>query len=155
MKIAILGAGAWGTVLAALQDGAGHAVTLWARSPEAAADIEARRENRRYLPGRALGPGLTVTADIARAAQGAGMIVLAVPSAAVRSTLALARPSLAADVLVTCASKGLDPDTRLTMDGVIGQELPGARVALLSGPSFALEIARGLPAALVAESRDP
>jgi len=155
MKIGILGAGAWGTVLAALQESAGHAVTLWARGPEAAAAIEAERENRRYLPGRALGPGLTATADIARAVQGAAMIVVAVPSAAVRATLALARPSVAGGVLVTCASKGLDPDTRLTMDAVIAEELPQARVALLSGPSFALEIARGLPAALVAASRDP
>jgi glycerol-3-phosphate dehydrogenase (NAD(P)+) len=159
MRIAVLGAGAWGTVLGAIQDAAGHAVTLWARSEAAAAEIEAQRENRRYLPGRALPPSLVVTADIGRAVRGAEMIVLAVPSAAARPTLALARPHVAAAgagaVVVTCASKGLDPDTRRTMDGVIADELPGAQVALLSGPSFALEIARGLPAALVAASRAP
>jgi glycerol-3-phosphate dehydrogenase (NAD(P)+) len=153
MKIAVLGAGAWGTVLGAVLDGAGHAVTIWARSEAAAAEIEARRENRRYLPGRPLPPSLAVTADVARAVQGAGMVVLAVPSAAVRETLARARPQLAEGVVVTCASKGLEPESRLTMDGVIADELPGATVALLSGPSFALEIAEGLPAALVAAAR--
>jgi glycerol-3-phosphate dehydrogenase (NAD(P)+) len=154
MKLAILGAGAWGTVLGAVQAEAGHAVTIWARSAAAAAEIDACRENRRYLPGRTLGPGLAVTADLARACAGAEMVVLAVPSAAIRSTLARARPALADDVIVTCASKGLEPESGLTADRVIAAELPRARVALLSGPSFAVEIALGLPAALVAAARD-
>ena len=153
MKVAILGAGAWGTVLALLEAEAGHPVTLWARSESAAAEIEAQRENRRYLPGRKLAPGLTVTADIERAVRGADMIVVAVPSWAVRETLSLARGALAAGAIVCCASKGLEPNTRLTMDAVIAEESPGARVALLSGPSFAVEIAVGLPAAVVAASR--
>ncbi len=153
MKIAVLGAGAWGTVLALLQAEAGHSVTLWARAEAAAAEIEAQRENRRYLPGRKLAPGLTVTADIERAVRGADMIVVAVPSSAVRETLALARGAIAAGAIVCCASKGLEPDTRLTMDAVIAEQAPGARVALLSGPSFAVEIAAGLPAAVVAASR--
>jgi glycerol-3-phosphate dehydrogenase (NAD(P)+) len=153
MKIAVLGAGAWGTVLALLEAEAGHPVTLWARAEVAAADIELQRENRRYLPGRKLAPGLTVTADIERAVRGADLIVLAVPSSAVRETLALARGAIAAGAIVCCASKGLEPNTRLTMDAVIAEEAPGAQVALLSGPSFAVEIAAGLPAAVVAASR--
>jgi glycerol-3-phosphate dehydrogenase (NAD(P)+) len=153
MKIAVLGAGAWGTVLALLEAEAGHPVTLWARTEAAAADIELQRENRRYLPGRKLAPGLTVTADIARAVGGADLIVVAVPSSAVRETLALARGAIAAGAVVCCASKGLEPNTRLTMDAVIAEEAPGAQVALLSGPSFAVEIAAGLPAAVVAASR--
>jgi glycerol-3-phosphate dehydrogenase (NAD(P)+) len=153
MKIAVLGAGAWGTVLGLLQAEAGYPVTLWARAEAAAAEIEAQRENRRYLPGRKLAPGLTVTADIERAVRGADVIVVAVPSSAVRETLALARGAIAAGAVVCCASKGLEPNTRLTMDAVIAEEAPGARVALLSGPSFAVEIAAGLPAAVVAASR--
>jgi glycerol-3-phosphate dehydrogenase (NAD(P)+) len=153
LKIAVLGAGAWGTVLGLLQAEAGHPVTLWARSEAAAAEIEAQRENRRYLPGRKLAPGMTVTADVERAVRGADMIVVAVPSSAVRETLALARGTMAAGAIVCCASKGLEPNTHLTMDAVIAEEAPGARVALLSGPTFAIEIASGLPAAVVAASR--
>jgi len=153
MTTAVLGAGAWGTVLALLQAEAGHPVTLWARAAVTAADIEAQRENRRYLPGRKLVPGLTVTADIERAVRGADMILVAVPSSAVRETLALARGAIADGAIVCCASKGLEPNTRLTMDAVIAEEAPNVQVALLSGPSFAVEIAAGLPAAVVAASR--
>ena len=155
MKTAILGAGSWGTVLGILQSEAGHGVAVWARSAAAAAEIEAQRENRRYLPGRRLGPGMTVSADIERSVRGADMVVVAVPSAAVRETMARARDALADGVIVCCASKGLEPGTRLTMDRVIGAEVPRARVALLSGPSFAVEIASGLPAAVVAAANQP
>ena len=154
MKTAILGAGAWGTVLGILQSEAGHAVTVWARSPAAAAEVEAQRENRRYLPGRRLAPEMTVSADLEQAVRGADMIVVAVPSAGVRHAVARARPALEGGAIVCCASKGLEPDTHLTMDRVIAAELPGAPVALLSGPSFAVEIASGLPAAVVVAARD-
>jgi glycerol-3-phosphate dehydrogenase (NAD(P)+) len=152
MKIAVLGAGAWGTVLALMQSEAGHPVSLWARSETTAAEIESRRENRRYLPGRRLPPALSVTADCERAVHGADMVVVAVPSATVRETMAYARGALAAGTIICCASKGLEPDTQLTMDRVITDEAPQATVALLSGPSFAAEIAVGLPAAVVAAS---
>jgi glycerol-3-phosphate dehydrogenase (NAD(P)+) len=154
MKIAVLGAGAWGTVLGNLQSEAGHAVTLWARSETAALEIEAQRENRRYLPGRRLAPGVTVTSDIERAVREARMTVVAVPSASVRETMAHAGAALGAGTIVCCASKGLEPLTRLTMDRVIADEVPHARLALLSGPSFAVEISNGLPAAVVAAARD-
>jgi len=155
MKIAVLGAGAWGTVLALMQSEAGHPVVLWARSEMAAAEIESRRENRRYLPGRRLAPGLTVTADIERAVRGAELVVVAVPSETVRQVVARARPGLAQGATICCASKGLDPDSGLTMDRVIADEARGAAVALLSGPSFAVEIASGLPAAVVVAAADP
>jgi glycerol-3-phosphate dehydrogenase (NAD(P)+) len=154
MKTAVLGAGAWGTVLGNLQSEAGHAVTLWARSEGVAAEIEAQRENRRYLPGRRLAPGLTVTADIDRAVRGAEIVVIAVPSTEVRGTVVQALAALGDRAIVCCASKGLEPETRLTMDRVIADEAAGVRVALLSGPTFAVEIAAGLPAAVVAASRD-
>jgi glycerol-3-phosphate dehydrogenase (NAD(P)+) len=150
LKIAVLGAGAWGTVLGLMQSEAGHAVTLWARSETAAAEIEARRENQRYLPARRLPPALTVTADIERAVRGAEMVVVAVPSSTVRDTVGRAGAAVAAGAIVCCASKGLEPETGLTMDRVIADEAPQAAVALLSGPSFAAEIASGLPAAVVA-----
>jgi glycerol-3-phosphate dehydrogenase (NAD(P)+) len=154
MKIAVLGAGAWGTVLGLMQSEAGHPVTLWARSDTAAAEIESRRENRRYLPGRRLAPGLTVTGDLERAVRGAELVMIAVPSATVREVVGRARAGLAAGTIVCCASKGLDPDSGLTMDRVIAGAAPGVPVALLSGPTFAAEIASGLPAAVVAAAAE-
>jgi glycerol-3-phosphate dehydrogenase (NAD(P)+) len=137
-----------------MQSEAGHPVALWARSQTAAAEIEARRENRRYLPGRRLAPGLTVTADVERAVRGAELVVVAVPSATVREVVGRARAGLAAGAIICCASKGLEPDSGLSMDRVIAEEAGGAAVALLSGPSFAVEIASGLPAAVVVASAD-
>ena len=133
-----------------MQAEAGHPVTLWTRSEATAAEIEARRENQRYLPARRLPPALTVTADVERAVRGAEMVVVAVPSWTVRDTVGRAGAALAAGTIVCCASKGLEPETGLTMDRVIADEAPQATVALLSGPSFAAEIATGLPAAVVA-----
>jgi glycerol-3-phosphate dehydrogenase (NAD(P)+) len=154
MRIAVLGAGSWGTALSILLAEGGHQVSLWARDPDAAAELARCRENRRYLPGRRLPATVAVTGVIADAAAEADMVVLALPSAQVRAVIARAALALPAGVIVTCASKGLEERTHLTMDRVIAEVLPAAAVVLLSGPTFAVEIAAGLPAAAVAASRD-
>jgi glycerol-3-phosphate dehydrogenase (NAD(P)+) len=151
--VAVLGGGAWGGVLAAVAARRGHDVALW-ETDRAAADALARdRTSPRSVAGFRLPPEVTVSSDIAGAVAGRDMLVLAVPSEFVAATLRAAAPHAAAPIVV-CASKGLEPGTGATMAEVIAANLPGARVGVLSGPSFAAEIARGLPAALVAASTD-
>lgn len=151
MNVAFLGAGAWGTALA-VQAAARHAVVLWAREPAQAQMLADARENARYLPGVALPPALTVTADLDGALRHAqqGLVVIATPMAGLRGLLAVLPP--AARVLWLC--KGFEAGS-----GRLGHEIarelrPRASAGVLSGPSFAEEVARGQPTALVAASAD-
>jgi glycerol-3-phosphate dehydrogenase (NAD(P)+) len=155
MRIAVLGAGSWGTALAILLGDAGHEVVLWGRDPETMAAMAAGRENRRYLPGRPLPPSLHFTAVIGEAVAAVELVILALPSAHVRETARQAGMVLERDAVLVCASKGLEEKTHYTLDRVIGEAVPRAPVVLLSGPTFAVEIAAGLPAAAVAASRTP
>lgn len=155
MNVAILGGGAWGTVLASLAAARGHTVALWEFDPAAAAELARARANARSAPGFRLDDRVAVTNELVAAVRGRELVVVVVPSDTVRATLAAAVAGLGAAVVIVCASKGLEPETRLTMADVVAQAAPGARVALLSGPSFAQEIAEGKPAALVTASRDP
>lgn len=152
--IAVIGAGAWGTTLAARLAAAGHSTTLWAHTPRAREEIEAERENRRYLPGVPLPEGLRVTSDEAALGGPHRLYVLAVPSAHVRGTLRRIGPSLDPEAPVLSVVKGIEENTHLRMSQVIGQELPGRRVAVLSGPNLAREIAAGKPAGTVVASDD-
>jgi glycerol-3-phosphate dehydrogenase (NAD(P)+) len=157
VKLAVLGAGAWGGVLAALASRHGHDVMLWEVDAGAAETLARRRSSVRSVPGFRLPDAVVVTADLAAAVAGRDMLVVAIPSASVASTLAAVRAAAGAGAtapVVVCASKGLEPETGETMAAVIAGALPEARVGVLSGPSFAEEIARGLPAALVAASSD-
>ena len=152
MNITVLGAGAWGTALAKLvvEDKA-SAVTLWGHDAAHLADLQKSFCNERYLPGIELPRGLHFENNLATAVNGAEFIVVAVPSKAFREvTGALANFSGVA-VSVT---KGIEHHTGLTMCGVLAQTAPKAKLAALSGPSLALEVARGIPAALVAASDD-
>jgi glycerol-3-phosphate dehydrogenase (NAD(P)+) len=155
MRIAVLGAGSWGTALAAMAADAGHATWLWGRDPAAVREIAGRRENVRYLPGRQLPSDLQVTSDLAEAVQGAELVVLALPAASVRGVGEKMAPLIAPGAIVVCASKGFEERSRLTLDRVLAQAVPGAKVVLFSGPTFAVEIARGLPAAAVVAGADP
>src|SRR5262245_39331818 len=155
MKIAVLGAGSWGTALAAMVADGGHEARLWGRDRARLDEIAARRENAVYLPGRVLGPGVRVSAELDAAVADAELVLLALPSASVRGVAGRVGPLLGRDAVVVCASKGIEEGSRLTLDRVLAEALPGARTALLSGPTFAVEIARGLPAAAVAASADP
>ncbi|HEX4404259.1 MAG TPA: NAD(P)H-dependent glycerol-3-phosphate dehydrogenase [Polyangia bacterium] len=155
MKIGVLGGGAWGTVLATLASGRGHDVALWEFDPRDAAALTHIRASARTVPDFRLPDAVAVTNDVSTAVRGRELVVVVVPSETVRAALVAARAAFEPGAVVVCASKGLEPETRLTMAGVIGEILPAARVALLSGPSFAQEIAAGLPAALVSASTDP
>ena len=154
MKIAVLGAGAWGTALAAAAAAAGHDTRLWARDAAQAAAIQAAHANTRYLPEVALPPSLQATADLAAAlAHGAateGLLIIATPMAGLRGLL----QALPAGAPARWLCKGFEAGT-----GLLGHEIartlrPGLPCGVLSGPSFALEVARGLPTALVAASSD-
>jgi glycerol-3-phosphate dehydrogenase (NAD(P)+) len=157
VRIAVLGAGSWGTALARLLATGGPAardVRLWGRPGATLAALIAGRENPRYLPGRPVPPSVLITPELAVAVAGAELLVVALPAASVRAVAAQAARAGAEAVLVACASKGLEEATHLTLDRVLEEELPSARIVLLSGPTFAVEIARELPAAAVAASRD-
>ena len=151
-RITVFGAGAWGTALAIQAARAGRSVTLWARSPAVAADLSAARENARYLPGAALPEAVTITADAAAALDGAALALLVVPAQALRGVLA-ALPARPVPLLACC--KGVETVTlRLPLE-ILATLRPGVPAGVLSGPNFAHEVARGLPAAAVVAAADP
>ena len=150
-RVAIVGAGAWGTTLALLAIRAGAEASLWVRDPSEATRIARSRLNSRFLPGFELPPHVRVMADLAEACAGAAVIALVVPSATMRDNVRALVPLIEGAVIVS-ASKGLEPDSMLRMTAVIEQELGDAvhgRVGALSGPNLAAEIAANKPAATV------
>ena len=153
MRISVLGAGAWGTALA-LRLAAHTSVILWTRSTEHAEDMVRQRENRRYLPGHVLPIGLSVSSDLGVACAGAELLVAAVPSNAFRSLAsALAGTGITTPIIWLC--KGLETGSRKLPHAVLAEAWPDHPPAgVLSGPSFAQEVARGLPAALTIASAD-
>jgi glycerol-3-phosphate dehydrogenase (NAD(P)+) len=151
MKITVLGSGAWGTALAKLLAEGGHAVTAWDHFPETLVGIRATGRNDRYLPGIALPPALATEPDIRRAIVGADLVVVASVSKAFR---AVTQPLSEFAGIVVSVTKGIEFETGLTMSGVLQANAPRARVAALSGPTLAMEVARGVPTAVVAASAD-
>jgi glycerol-3-phosphate dehydrogenase (NAD(P)+) len=149
MKIAVLGAGAWGTALAR-HASTRHPVTLWVRDPALAASITERRENVRYLPGVALGDGIGATADLPRAVGAADLLVIATSVAGLRPVAERLAAAAGANppVPLLWLCKGLEADTALLPHEVMAQVWPQAACGALSGPSFAQEVAAGLPVAL-------
>ncbi len=152
MRVTVLGAGAWGTALAVVLHENGHAVTLWGHDPARLAEIADEGTNDRHLPGVVLPRGWTFEPDLARAAGRAEAVVLAVPSHAVR---AVASALAGRTIPVVSVTKGIEHSTGLTMCGILEQVAPGTIPAALSGPSLALEVARGVPTAVVAAAREP
>jgi glycerol-3-phosphate dehydrogenase (NAD(P)+) len=149
-RVAILGAGSFGTALAAHLAAAGHLVRLWARDPALAADIARRHANPVYLPDLVLPAAVVATSDLAEALHGAELVVASVPSHGLRRVVTEARPHLAAGATVVSTAKGLEEGTRLRMSELLASVLgPDVPVAVVSGPSFAAEVARGLPTAVV------
>ncbi|MBH9578844.1 NAD(P)H-dependent glycerol-3-phosphate dehydrogenase [Inhella proteolytica] len=149
MKITVLGAGAWGTALA-IQAAARHEVRLWARDAEQAAAMSTERLNRRYLPGSALPPALFVTPDRAAALAGTELIIVGTPMAGLRECL----QACAGRTPLLWLCKGFEAGSGL-LGHEIARELGRAHAGVLSGPSFAQEVARGQPTALVAAAEDP
>ncbi len=153
MKIAVLGAGAWGTAIGIVLQ-ARHEVTLWARDAALIEALRAGRTNRRYLPGFALPSALALTGELARALDGAGLVLAAVTTNGLREMLKGIRAA-GAGVPLVWLCKGFESGTARLPHQICAEELaPGTSRAVLSGPSFAEEVARGLPAALTLASAD-
>ena len=157
LRVSIIGAGGWGTTLSLRLTRLGHAVRLWAFEPEVAESIRAHHENRLFLPDIALPESLVVTNDLAEALEGAEIVVSAIPSHLCRALYAQMLPHLQPEMVFVCATKGLETQTQMRMSevirGVVGARFP-PRLAVLSGPSFAREVARGDPTAVVIASED-
>lgn len=148
-KISIIGGGSWGTALALLIAEHGSPVTIWTHNPSVAEDMNIRRINSQYLPGIELGKNIHATANLAEAAD-ADLIVVVVPSKVMRETaraLAALKPRTGT-VVVSC-TKGIEAGTGHLMSQILAESLPGCRLAVLSGPNLAPEIARQIPAASV------
>jgi glycerol-3-phosphate dehydrogenase (NAD(P)+) len=153
-RVAVLGAGSWGTTLADLLARKGEDVRLWAFEPEVVEAINAEHQNPLFLPGRPLAPRLAAVADAREAVHDAEVIVSVAPSHAVRAVLGRVTGNVAPGTVVVSATKGLEVDSLQPMSAVIAETLPGSRVAVLSGPSFAQEVYAGQPTAVVAAARD-
>ena len=151
-SVAIVGAGAWGTALAGVAARAGRAVVLCARSAEAAAAISAARSNPK-LPGITLHTSIEVTGDLKRAAA-ADIILIATPAQNLRAAATALGPHLAAGTPLVACAKGIERGTHKFMTEVIAEVAPSARPAILSGPGFAEEVARGLPTAVTLAATD-
>ncbi len=151
-KIAILGAGSWGTALAVHLAGKGLRVMLWERMPHLARQLSECRENRHFLPGVLLSPTIKISADLERVLRGAVAVVLAVPSQSVREVVRKCRPALEPDCFFVSVAKGLEDATCLRLSQVICEEAGDVadRLAVISGPSHAEEVSRGMPTAVVA-----
>lgn len=150
MKLAVLGAGAWGTALA-ISLGKQHHVSLWARAPESAAELAATRINQRYLPGYLLPDAVRVSSELEACIAECEAVILTVPVSALRSVLEQVR---AAEAALIIACKGLERTSALLPHEVVTSSLGVRQTCVLSGPSFAQEVARDLPAAVVLASAD-
>jgi glycerol-3-phosphate dehydrogenase (NAD(P)+) len=158
-RIAILGAGSWGTALAIVfaRSPRSHEICLWARDAAVAGSIRSSRENRVYLPGHAIPAQVHVTHEIGEALAGATLVCGAVPAAYARAVYSLAANHLPSDTDIVSATKGLEPATHQRISEVIAETVPqslSARIAVLSGPSFAAEAAAGQPTAVVIAAGD-
>jgi glycerol-3-phosphate dehydrogenase (NAD(P)+) len=162
-RVAVIGAGAWGTALAMVLGrkealGFRHEVRLWANEPEVCASITGRRINERFLPGFILPESITATSDLDRALDRAAIVVSVMPSQHCRGLFERMAPSLRPETLFVSCTKGLENGTLLRMTEVIGDVLQSRhftpRIAALSGPSFAKEVARGDPTAVTVASID-
>jgi glycerol-3-phosphate dehydrogenase (NAD(P)+) len=155
MKIAVIGAGSWGTALANVVAQNGHDTTLWAYEPELVAGMTATRINHLFLPGIELHSGLRYTGDLSEAARGATLILLVTPTQVMRGVLAGLESELGSKTLLASASKGIELGTLCTVSQICRQVLGEGtlnRFVALSGPTFAKEVALGLPSLIVAGS---
>jgi glycerol-3-phosphate dehydrogenase (NAD(P)+) len=153
VKIAVLGAGSWGTTVASLV-APRHDTVLWARNPDVAKAVNAEHANSAYLPGFGLAPELSATADLEQAVCDADLVVVGVPTSGFRAVLQEAAPCMRPWIPVVSLSKGLEKGSHLRMTEVIKQVVPGHPVAALTGPNIATEIMSGKAAAAVIATED-
>lgn len=153
-RVAVLGAGAWGTALADLLARKGLEVRLWAHEPEVVEAINTGHTNPLYFPGAALDPRLVASHDLASVLDGAGVICSVAPSHVTRGLFTQAAPLVRDGTTLVCATKGIEPDSLALMCDVAADVLPRLPFVALSGPSFADEVHQGQPTAIVAASAD-
>lgn len=153
-SLAVIGAGAWGTALAQIACRVGRAATLWAHEPDVAKSIAAGRGNPIFLPGIDLAPNLTATSDMKTALVGASLVLLAVPAQHVRAVTAQMAPHLSTSAALVICAKGVELGTGKLMTDIVRETCPAATLAVLSGPTFAGEVARGLPTAVTIAAAD-
>lgn len=154
MKVCVLGAGSWGTALSIVLANNDHEVVVWSIDPEEILMLKDFREQRDKLPGVIVPGTIEFTTDMEMALDGASMVVCAVPSPFVRSTMHEASKYIQNDTIIVDVAKGIEDDTYKTMTEIISEECPNARVAILSGPSHAEEVGRKIPTTVVAGSKD-
>ncbi len=154
-KVAVVGAGAWGTTLAWMLGQRGGQLTLWARRPQLAEQIQEQRHNESYLPGVSLPSSVTVTADMATAVSDAEVVIVAVPSHGFREVMRQAAEYVMPEAVVVSATKGLERDSGMRMSEILAEELGGGyTVVALSGPNLSGEIIKEIPTVSVAASED-
>jgi glycerol-3-phosphate dehydrogenase (NAD(P)+) len=152
MRCVVLGGGSWGTALASQLARAGHDTVLWERHPDRAAHINAHRSNPRYLKGVMLPEALRAETDLGASVRGRDLIVPSVPSHALREVLLGCKSAISDDAVISCATKGIEENSLMTMHEVMSDVLPAklhGQLTMLYGPSFALEVARDSPTAVV------
>lgn len=157
MRVGVVGAGSWGTALAIQLSRSGDEVRLWDHRAERAQRMDAARENETYLPGIKLADNISVTGDLSVALSDAELMVAVVPSQSMRAVMRRVVPHVPTSATVLCASKGIEERSLQTMDEVLREELPAGlheRLCFLAGPSFAREVALGLPTAVVVASQN-
>lgn len=150
--VAVLGAGSWGTALAAVLARNGVPTTLWGRDPDAVAAMIATRRNARYLPDLELPGVLKLTSDLAAAVFGAGVVLIVTPSHAFGELLERLVPLFPQGAGLAWATKGFDPASGRFLHELVAERLPGTPAAIVTGPSFAREVAQGLPTAVTVHS---
>jgi glycerol-3-phosphate dehydrogenase (NAD(P)+) len=153
-RIAVLGGGAWGTALAATALRGGNEAVLWARDAGTVAALNQRRENPRYLPGIVLDPAPRATVDLGEALDGAAIVLAVTPAQTLRAMLEAAAPHIAAGVPLVICAKGIERATGRLLSEIAAEILPENPAAVLSGPSFAADVARGLPTAVTIAAAD-
>jgi glycerol-3-phosphate dehydrogenase (NAD(P)+) len=152
-SVGIVGAGAWGTALAITSHRAGRDVLIWAYEPETLADIKRSHRNEAYLPGVSLDPSIAATARLKEIAD-CDFVLLATPTQQAREIVGALAPDLKHEQPLVICSKGIEQSTGKLISQVVAEIAPGPKIAVLSGPSFAAEVARGLPAAVTLASAD-
>jgi glycerol-3-phosphate dehydrogenase (NAD(P)+) len=154
-RLAIIGGGAWGSALASVAARARAGTVLWARDPNVVAAINRLHENPLFLPGIALDRAIAATTDAAAAIAGADAALIVVPAQFLRGALDMLAPLMPAGLPLLLCAKGIETGSLKTMSEIAGEIVSDSPVAILSGPSFAAEVARGLPTAVTIASRDP
>ena len=153
-KVSVIGAGSWGTALAVLLNGNGHEVTIWSFLESEARMLKEEREQKDKLPGVKVSEKIHITMDLEEAIRDKEVVVLAVPSTVIRTTAAKCAPYVKEGQIFVDVAKGIEEDTLLTMTEIIAEEIPQANVAVLSGPSHAEEVGRGIPTTIVVGAKN-